>query len=90
MVLVEELSKIRPDLVPALTFDPKKELTALLDAEESLLDDASAESTATWNSRAMEVVTRATGVKPKPEDISPIKTGQNVVSRLFFLFFFLL
>ncbi|KAG0027660.1 hypothetical protein BGZ82_008825 [Podila clonocystis] len=78
MALVEELSQIRPDLIPALMFDPKKELSTLLDAEESLLDDASLESTATWNGRAIEVVARATGVKPKPEDISPIKTGQNV------------
>lgn len=80
MALIEELSKVRPDLIPALTFDPRSELSILLDAEESLLDEASLESTATWKNRAIEVVARVTGVKHKPEDITPIKTGQNVVS----------
>ncbi|KAF9381165.1 hypothetical protein CPB97_007912 [Podila verticillata] len=78
IALVEELSKVRPDLIPALTFDPRSELSILLDAEESLLDEASLESTATWKNRAIEVVARVTGVKHKPEDITPIKTGQNV------------
>ncbi|KAG0340750.1 hypothetical protein BG004_006288 [Podila humilis] len=76
--LVEELSKAHPDLIPALTFDPKNELSTLLDVDDSVFESESQESTQLWQGRVIDAFSKTTRDRVIATDISPIKTGQNV------------